>query len=269
MSGKREQRQKKRHSKTPLIIVLILIVAVLITVAIWFRARSGTNETVESSENSQTAETAETNENTDGDETGEDEVEAETETESDAESALPEVQESSSLTLSSVYTSSILNPDCGGEYAEEIASLEVTNSSSNYLVSATLTATMSDGTEVNFAVYDLPAGATAEIFDTENQTLDSGVTCTALVCTSEEYIDEDVLMSDTIEVTVSGSDAIITNTGDSALTSLTVVYHCDMAGQYFGGTSYTITIDSLAAGESYTLSDSTLMGEVAVVRIYQ
>ncbi len=263
MSGKREQRrggkyQKKRRSKAPLIIVLILVVAVLIAVALWLWARSGTGEAVESSEYNQTAETDEIVDSS-----------ADMEGEVEAESSLPEVEQSTSLTLSSVYTSSILNPDCEGEYAEEIASLEVANSSDSYLVSATLTATMSDGTEINFVVYDIPAGATAEIFDTENQTLDSSVTCTSLVCTSEEYINEDVLMSDTIEVTVSGSNAIITNTGDSALTSLTVVYHCDMAGQYFGGTSYTITIDSLAAGESYTLSDSTLMGEVAVVRIYQ
>ncbi len=231
-----------------MVIMLILVAVALIAVVIWLLTRSGTGETAGSGENIQTAETNEA---------------------TDAENALPEVQDSSSLTLSSVYTSSILNPDCGGEYAEEIASLEVTNSSDSYLVSATLTATMSDETEVLFEIHDLPAGATAEIFDTENQTLDSGVTCTSLVCTSEEYIDEDVLMSGTIEVTTSGSDAIITNTGDSALTSLTVVYHCDMAGQYFGGTSYTITIDSLAAGESYTLSDSTLMGEVTVVRIHQ
>ncbi|MCD8230980.1 MAG: hypothetical protein LUD14_04010 [Clostridiales bacterium] len=263
MSGKREQRrggkhQKKRRCKAPLIIVLILIAAVLIVAALWFWARSGTGEAAESSENNQTAETDEI---VDSSADMEDEVEA--------ESSLPEVEQSISLTLSSVYTSSILNPDCEGEYAEEIASLEVTNSSDSYLVSATLTATMSDGTEVLFEVYDLPAGATAEIFDTENQSMDSGVTCTSLVCTSEEYIDEDMLLSDTIEVATSASDAVITNTGTDDLTDLTVVYHCDMAGQYFGGTSYTITIDSLVAGESYTLSDNTLMGEVTVVRIYQ
>ncbi|MCD8230373.1 MAG: hypothetical protein LUD14_00870 [Clostridiales bacterium] len=246
--NRRQKRMRmKRIRRT--IIALVIIVAALVVV-LFLQFRFGTGDDNDKAEDSLSV--------------AEDSLSVEEETE-----GLPEIEGSGSLELSSVYTSSILNPDCGGEYAEEIASLEVTNSSDSYLISATLIATMSDGTEVNFAVYDLPAGATAEIFDTENQTLDSSVTCTSLVCTSEEYIDEDVLLSDSIEMTVSGSDAIITNTGDSALTSLTVVYHCDMAGQYFGGTSYTITIDSLTAGGSYTLSDSTLMGEVAVVRIYQ
>ncbi|MCD7734764.1 MAG: hypothetical protein LUH48_06520 [Clostridiales bacterium] len=257
MSGRRVRRSGGKSSgggcsRAPLIVLVILLLAALVAVGFWFWARSGTDETADPEATDQTAET------------GEADDAAGTE-----ESTLPEIEETSSLTLSSVYTSSILNPDCGDEYAEEIASLEVTNGSDSYLVSATLTATMSDGTEVHFEVSDLPAGATAEIFDTENQTLASGVTCTSLVCTSEEYIEEDVLLSDTIEVTASGSDAVITNIGEDDLTGLTVVYHCDMAGQYFGGTSYTTTIDSLAAGESYTLSDSALMGEVAVVRIDQ
>lgn len=253
MSEKREQHKNgTRHNRAPLVIVLIIAIAVLIIVGVWFLTTSGTDEAAGSNENSQTQETG-NSDSTDG----------------EIESTLPEIEESSSLTLSSVYTSSIQIPDCGGEYAEEVASLEVTNSSERYLVSAALTATMSDGTEVLFTISDLPAGATAEIFDTENQTIASGVTCTALVCTSEGYIGEDVLMSDVIEVTVSGSDAVITNTGDSDLSGLTVVYHCDMAGLYFGGTSYTVTIDNLAAGESCELTDDELAGEIAVVRIYQ
>ncbi len=243
---KKRPRRAKRRGKAPLIVVLVLVAAALIAAALWLWLGGGEEEQPGETGQSETSDTAQAE-----------------------SSALPQVEQSAGLTLSSVYTSSILNPDCGGEYAEEIASLEVTNSSGSYLVSAALTATMSDGTEVFFRVYDLPAGATAEIFDTENRTLDSSVTCTSLVCTSEEYIEEDVLLSNTVEISVSGSDAVITNTGSSALKNLTVVYHCDMAGQFFGGASYTISIDNLAAGESFTLSDSALMGEVAVVRIYQ
>ncbi len=257
MSGRRERR-KERRSGGRRIVLLILLVVALAALVTWLWVGGSTDVTSGEKTNART-ETEEKN-NTEKEPV---------ETAETAETALPEVEQSTGLTLSSVYTSSILNPDCGDEYAEEVASLEVTNSSDSYLVSATLTATLSDGTEVLFEVHDLPAGATAEIFDTENQSVASGVTCTALVCTAEEYIEENVLLSDTIEVTASGADAVLTNIGDSDLTGLTVVYHCDMAGQFFGGTSYTITIDSLAAGESYTLSDSALMGEVAVVRIYQ
>ncbi|MCD7765490.1 MAG: hypothetical protein LUH53_03100, partial [Lachnospiraceae bacterium] len=194
-----------------------------------------------------------------------------TETEDSTEESLPEIANSDSLTLSSIYTSSILNPDCGGEYAEEVASLEVTNASDQYLASASLTAEMSDGTAVQFVVSDLPSGATAEIFDTANQSLASGVTCESIECISEEYLEGDMLMTDTIEITSeeSGAVAVLTNTGEEDLTGLTVVYHCDMAGQYFGGASYVTTIESLAAGESWELTDDTLLGEIAVVRVYQ
>jgi len=250
-TSKRRRKRRGRSNIKAVLAILILVIIVVVVAVMMIHSRSPDDQSVSSD--------------------AEDVVSSVSDIEDDEETEgiLPEVEESAALTLSSVYTSSIPNPDCEGEYAENIASLEVTNSSDNYLVHAALTATMSDGTEVYFTVSDLPARATAEIFDTENQTLDSDVTCTSLVCTSEEYTDEDVLMSDMIEVTVSGSDAIITNMGDSGLTNLTVVYHCDMAGQYLGGTSYTTMIDSLAAGESYTLSDDTLMGEVAAVRIYQ
>ncbi len=262
MSGNRKHRRgnylKQRRRKFPVWIAAILAVAALAAAALWLWAGSGDRQASEPGQDSQAAGTSEA-------------TESSIPGTSAAETAgtLPQVAQSTGLTLSSVYTSSILNPDCRGEYAEEVASLEVTNSSGSYLVSATLTATMSDGTEVYFTVSDLPAGATAEIFDTENQSMASGVTCSALVCTSETYLDGDMLLSGTVEVTASGAAAVITNTGSGDLAGLTVVYHCDMAGQYFGGTSYTLTIDSLAAGESYTLSDGTLMGEVAVVRIYQ
>ncbi len=266
MSGKRnvsgKNRRRKSRGKTKAILAVLIIVAIIAVIVVVVFTRTG-----DKSGGSDTETVSNTLENADSD--GDTEESSDSASEDDTDDTLPEVQQSSSLTLSSVYTSSILNPDCGGEYAEEIASLEVTNSSDQYLLSAELTAVMSDGTEVIFSISDLPAGDTAEIFDTGNQTLAEDVTCTSLVCTSEEYLDEDVLMSDTIEVRADGSDAVIANTGGSDLTELTVVYHCDMAGQYFGGASYTIKIDYLAAGESYTLSDSTLMGEAAVVRVYQ
>ncbi len=191
----------------------------------------------------------------------------EEETEAATALAYPEVEDSASLSLSSVYTSSILNPDCGGDYAQEVASLEVSNLSEHYLLSATLLAVMSDGTEVTFVLADLPAGARAQVFDVANQSLSDGVSCVSLSAVSEEYLDGDVLMSDAVAIAYSGADAILTNVSDETLTNLAVVYHCNMDGDYYGGVSYTVTVESLEAGASYTLSDDALMGEVAVVRI--
>ncbi len=267
-ASRSESRKKERRSSRVPFCALISVLVVLVIIAVlWYFIwpKDGTYDGDLAALTDVTSETVETVMET------ETVAAAETETEAPAEVSLPEVENSDSLTLSSVYTSSILNPDCGGEYAEEVASLEVTNSSGQYLVSAELTAVMSDGKEVQFVVSDLPSGATAEIFDIANQSMDSGVTCESLECTSEEYLEGDMLMADTIAISSGDSDAVavLTNTGEEDLTGLTVVYHCDMAGQYFGGASYMTTIESLAAGESYELIDETLMGEVAVVRVYQ
>ena len=49
------------------------------------------------------------------------------------------------LVINSVFQSSIENPDCGNEYGDDIASLELVNQSNQYLDSAELTLHMSDG----------------------------------------------------------------------------------------------------------------------------
>ncbi len=95
------------------------------------------------------------------------------------------------------------------------------------------------------------------------------MSCTAVTSLGEEFASEsDVLWADGVTATQSGSDVVITNTTDQTLETLRVVYRCNMDGQYIGGISYEITIEGLAPGESFTVTDDSLMGEVAVVRIY-
>ncbi len=179
-----------------------------------------------------------------------------------------EILESEYLVLSSLYTSTIKNPDCDNTYQEEIPTIEVTNTSGQYLLEAAFSAEMSDGSELTFLLKDLPAGETAEIFDSENHSLESGVTCIQISCTSEKYLEGSAL-PEGLTIEASGSDAIITNNSGEALSGATVVYRCSMGEQYLGGVSYETSIDILDAGASYQVSDENLMGEVRVVRVYQ
>ncbi len=177
----------------------------------------------------------------------------------------PNIGKSEHLSLSSVYTSSILNPDCKGEFSEDVVSVEVTNTSDRMLLSAELRAKMSDGTSVIFKLRDLPAGGVAEVFDTSNATLGKGVSCISIECVSETYLDTVPIMTG-IEL-IDGHT--VKNNSEKDLTDVKIVYRCSMGDRFFGGIAYEITIESLDAGESFEVTDSGLFGEVAVVRVYQ
>lgn len=178
------------------------------------------------------------------------------------------IQNSEGLTLSSVYTSSIPNPDCGGKAANEIVSLEIQNDSQRYLRDARLTATMSDASAAHFLISDLPAGAIVEAFAVENTSLAAGVSCVSVSCDSEEFLEGDLLMTDRLTVTAGDTGAVLTNIGGDPLENLTVVYRCDMGGRYFGGISYETTIVNLAPGADCEISDPALFGKLLVVRVY-
>ncbi len=179
-----------------------------------------------------------------------------------------EIQNSNSLSLSSMYTSDLDNPDCGNVYAEGIPTIEVTNSSEQYLLSAEFSAEMSDGSTRIFRAADLPAGATVEIFESENHILEGDVSCLDIVSISEEYMDMPGLPEGII-IEPAGQTSIITNTRQETVQNLTVVYRCSMGEQFLGGVSYEVKVDSLAPGESYIVEDGTLLGEIAVVRVYE
>ncbi len=190
--------------------------------------------------------------------------------ESSEDTNLPELKNTTGLSLSSVYTSSIPNPDAGNESAEEINSIEVTNTSTEYLVSAEITAVMSDGTEAKFVIQDLPAGTKTEAFDVNNHSQTIPEECKSIKVTSEKYSSDEMMMNGQITVTNLDDYTVeIVNTGDSTLENLKVVYHGQMGTEYFGGTSYEIEIGSLDAGATYTLTDETLLSGIAVVRVYQ
>ncbi len=198
-----------------------------------------------------------------------------TETKDSQQTSLPpnsaakptEIEKTSGLQLNSLYTSSIINPDCNDEFAEEILSLEITNASSDYLLYAKLIAHMSDGSMATFILRDLPSGQTAYLFDVENKKQDPSIYCLSIVCEEESYTDES-LIADGLYVENASTGARITNVGNEIITDLKVVYRCSMGDRYFGGVSYEATIRSLEPGETWNLDVDALLGIMYIVRIY-
>ncbi len=185
-------------------------------------------------------------------------------------SSIPEIENTQGLHLSSVYTSSIINPDAANVEAEDIGSLEVTNQTQQYLNHAELVANMSDGTVLHFIIEDLPSGAKAEIFDTENQSINMNAVCDSVTVTEEIYSDQSNPLNTVLDI-VNSDDytVVITNNGDETLYNLNVVYHGQMEDAYFGGRSFQTTIDSLGVGESYTLTEENLYSGIGVVSVNQ
>ncbi len=178
------------------------------------------------------------------------------------------IGKSEHLELSSVYLSTIPNPDADNEYAENIASIEVKNTSKQYLKEAELVAEMSDGSKIYFEIKDVPPGEIAEVFDTENHSLSETIDCLNIGCVSETYSENDSIPNG-IKLEASGSGMIVTNHSGSDLSNLKVTYHCAMGDRYFGGISYITMIESLNNGTSVEIVDNNIMGEVSIVRIDQ
>ena len=71
------------------------------------------------------------------------------------------------LTVHSLFPYSGMNPDAGLEFGENIAGLQLTNTSDEHISLAELTAVLDDGTELCFRVEDLPPGMSAMLFEPE------------------------------------------------------------------------------------------------------
>ncbi len=251
MSGKQD---KKRSSRRMLLMAAVAVLILLVPVIVW-AVLSGALKPPQGSIDQPNMTQADT--------TG-----SSTQIAGDVDIGDGEIKESEHLVLGSLYTSSILNPDGGNVYAEDVASIEVVNTSDKYLLRAELTAAMSDGSTITFVLEELPGGGVAEVFDPSNRALAADAVCQYIACVTEEYSDE-APIPEGLLVESLGAGCRITNTGETRLTNLKVVYRCDMGEQYFGGIAYEITIEALDPGASYQIVDDSLFGAVSVVRIYQ
>ena len=179
---------------------------------------------------------------------------------------LPMELEDGRLTIHSLFPYSGMNPDAGLEFGEDIAGLQLTNTSDEHLAFAELTAVLDDGSELCFRVEDLPPGMSAMLFEPEGRTLDGDRYCVDLYGFAE--FEEDPMQPELVAVSVDGIAVTIYNVSGRDLTDLRVACHGLLDGSCFGGITYIYDVASLPAGAVTVINAvDCILGEARVVRV--
>lgn len=180
---------------------------------------------------------------------------------------LPYQFDDGKLEMKSIFSYAGPNPDNNAEEGDNIAAIQMTNCSDTYLASAKITVTVGDGTKLTYQVEALPAGKTVTAFEVQNQELpDKPVV--KKIDAKTQYSNDVSLHEDALTITVEDTNIGLTNISQEAIQNMTVFYHDVMDDEYFGGKSYQKTVESLAAGESTTVTaEECYIGEAAVAGI--
>lgn len=171
------------------------------------------------------------------------------------------------LTANSLFPSSIDNPDFNGEYGDDIATLEIVNTSDEFLQEAAITVQLADGTTIPFAITNLPAGSTVWAFAANNASIQIDPACTDVACTAGFTAGMPVL-ADQVSFEVHETEVTLHNLTSTPLTNLSVGCHCLFDGVYFGGVTYHYSVNTLPANASSTFSaDDCYLDGAEVVSI--
>lgn len=181
--------------------------------------------------------------------------------------SFPYALENGKLEVESVFQFSGFNPDCAGAEGENIAALQLRNLSQEHLTKADITLTIKDGPSINFYVADLPAGASAMVFSTENQSMETSAEPEAFDCKADFEM-QSPLMQDKLNISTENMVVTITNTSDEDISNLIVYCHSVLEDACFGGLTYIYKISNVPAGASASVNAvDCYLGGTMVVRI--
>lgn len=175
--------------------------------------------------------------------------------------------ENGKLTVNSLFQSSIDNPDCNNEYADDIATLEVKNTSDEFLKEAKITITLNNGTKIPIVITNLPSGKSVWAFATDNAAVELNPVCIEIACDAE-FEKQMPVLADTVSYEVNETKVTLHNLSSDNLTDLSIGCHCLFDDIYFGGLTYSYDVDKLSASDSTTLdTDDCYLGSAEVVCI--
>ena len=195
------------------------------------------------------------------------EVTVPTEPEETIPELFPMELEGGRLTVHSLFPYSGMNPDAALDFGEDIAGLQLTNTSSEHLALAELTAVLEDGTALTFRVEDLPPGMSAMVFDPGQTALTGEWRCAELYGFAE-FEEEDPLRPELVSVSTEGMVVTLQNVSGRDLTNLRVACHGLLDGSAFGGTTYVYDVASLPAGGSAVVyAVDCILGMAQAVRV--
>lgn len=173
--------------------------------------------------------------------------------------------ENGKIRVNSLFQSSISNPDCEDKEGEDIASLEITNSSEEFLKKAQIEVKLDDGTVIPFSISNIPAGKTVCAFATDNTSIELDVVCSEIESNVEFQEKKDLLMKDSINIETDGTRVTLENKTDESFSDVSVYCHCLLNDVYFGGVSYKQVIDIPASGSAVFNADDCYLGSAEVV----
>lgn len=181
--------------------------------------------------------------------------------------AFPLLLEDGKLEVDSVFQFDGINPDCGNQPGNGIASITVKNLSDTHLERAEITLTAENGQLLNFAVTELPAGMEAMAFSLDNASAEADAVYTDLVC--EAAFDADASMNaDAVTASVDGIHVTLQNNTAAEIAELVVYCRSTLGDQYFGGITYTYTVNNLPANGTAQLdAEDCILGLAEVVRV--
>lgn len=181
--------------------------------------------------------------------------------------AFPLMLEDGKLEIESLFQFDGINPDCGNQEQDEIATLMVKNTSDIFLTEANIQLETNDGIRIRFVVTNLPAGKSAMVFSSENISIGTDVICTNVSCQAL-WGETIVPMPEEIDVSVDGITVTLTNQTGQDIPELTVYCHSLIGEEFFGGITYAYKVENLSANDTVVIETlECIMGLAEVVRI--
>lgn len=255
--GKYEKKKRKKSRRWILAVCLLLLTGLLV-LFVMPQVLYNVNAEPDLDGSAQSTEMPMPNENGDT---------AETENPVETESAVefPAVLDGGNITVESLFSFTGVNPDGNKQDVTDVASIVLSNISDQYLHKATVKVMLNGGTELVFIVSDIPVGASVMAFSVDNDRLLSTDLCTDITA---ETLYGDAPYHDSVEISVDGMMVTVTNSSSEDLNGIDVYYRDLFDDKYFGGMTYSKSIEHLPAGESVTFTaEESLLGVIEVVRI--
>lgn len=268
VSSKQGGNDKKRFRLwLAVIVVIVVVLGVLIAVN---RHSSKQDASTEQSAEQETKESAQGTEASDesGDSQSADKEDSGNAAEEDNTGLeFPYKLDHNRLRIDSLFQYSGVNPDAQLENGDDIASIQLKNISDQYLESAEISVELDNGTAFSFTVQDIPAGKSVTAFDTANTSYD-GKAGVAYIEAQASYNADASINEDACAVTKDDQGVHLQNISGDTLNNIQVKYHSILDDMYFGGLSYTATVDSLAVDETTVVDTSEdMLGDVEIVSI--
>ena len=160
-----------------------------------------------------------------------------------------------------------LNPDCENQEGYNIAAITVKNLSDEYLAKADISITTDGGITLQYVILDLPSGKSTVAFATDNATTNADTQYGDVVC--DVVFDPDASMNEEkISVSVDGIQIVLENNTGEQIDEVVVYCRSTMGDQYFGGITYTYTVNNLPAnGTAEVMAVDCILGLAEVVRV--